>query len=98
MASRLSLHAACGTDPGQLRNINQDNVYVLIRQQELGEPLGLLVVADGMGGHKAGEIASQLAVDAIKDNLSWMWNNPYDGLPHWNRLVGATSRGYRLDW
>ncbi len=72
MASRLSLHAACGTDPGQLRNINQDNVYVLIRQQELGEPLGLLVVADGMGGHKAGEIASQLAVDAIKDNLSWM--------------------------
>lgn len=72
MASRLTLHAACGTDPGQLRDINQDNVFVLIRQQELGEPLGLLVVADGMGGHKAGEIASQLAVDTIKNSLSWM--------------------------
>jgi protein phosphatase len=72
MASRLTLHAACGTDPGQLREINQDNVFVLIRQDNLGEPLGLLVVADGMGGHKAGEIASQLAVDTIKNSLSWM--------------------------
>lgn len=72
MASSLTLAAACGTDPGQLRQNNQDNVFALIRQDELGEPLGLLVVADGMGGHKAGEIASQLAVDTIKNSLSWM--------------------------
>jgi serine/threonine protein phosphatase PrpC len=67
-----SLRAACGTDPGQLREINQDNVLSVVRAQELGQPLGLLVVADGMGGHKAGEVASQLAVAAIRDSLAWM--------------------------
>lgn len=72
MDRRLSLHAAWGTDPGQLRQVNQDNVYSYIRPLEYGVAMGLFVVADGMGGHKAGEIASQLAVDTLKSKLSWM--------------------------
>ena len=32
--------------------------------------LGLFVVADGMGGHNAGEVASQMAVDAVKDFIA----------------------------
>jgi protein phosphatase len=46
------------TDRGTVRPINEDR-YVA------DEDLGLLVVADGMGGHQAGEVASQAAVEAI---------------------------------
>jgi len=72
MPQNAFLRAACGTHPGQLRDINQDNVLSVIRPENLGQAMGLLIVADGMGGHKAGEIASQLAVDTIRENLGWM--------------------------
>lgn len=48
------------TDKGLVRPNNEDNFY-------LDESAGLLVVADGMGGHASGEIASKMAVDFIKD-------------------------------
>lgn len=72
MDGQLVLKAAAGTDPGRARQINQDNVLAYVRPHKMGKPLGLLVVADGMGGHQAGEIASQLAVDTIRNTLSWM--------------------------
>ena len=46
------------TDRGTVRPINEDQFVA-------DEELGLLVVADGMGGHQAGEVASQAAVEAI---------------------------------
>lgn len=72
MKAKYSLLAAAGTDPGRARNINQDHVLAYVRPAGMGEALGLLVVADGMGGHQAGEIASQLAVETIRESLSWM--------------------------
>jgi protein phosphatase len=72
MPVKATLHAACGTHPGQFRNVNQDNALSVVRSESLGDAMGLLVVADGMGGHKAGEIASRLAVETIKDSLAWM--------------------------
>lgn len=72
MNSQFALMAASGTHPGQIRTVNQDSVLALVRERDLGESLGLFIVADGMGGHKAGEVASQLAVDSIKANLDWM--------------------------
>ncbi len=69
---RATLRAACGTDPGQLRDINQDNVLSVVRPGLLSQSVGLFIVADGMGGHKAGEVASRLAVEAIQDNLASM--------------------------
>ena len=48
------------TDVGLVRSNNEDNFYI-------DEKEGLLVVADGMGGHASGEIASGLAVDVIRD-------------------------------
>ena len=52
------------TDIGKLRRQNEDAVYVNEK-----EPY-FLVVADGMGGHNAGEVASGIAIETIKDALS----------------------------
>lgn len=48
------------TDKGLVRLKNEDNFYI-------DDKGGLLVVADGMGGHTPGEIASKIAVDVIRD-------------------------------
>ena len=56
----MILTARGKTDQGLVRANNEDNLY-------LDEKLGLLVVADGMGGHASGETASQLAVNIIRD-------------------------------
>jgi len=46
------------TDPGKVRDRNEDSIGLL-------PELGLLVVADGMGGHNSGEVASGLAIETI---------------------------------
>lgn len=55
------------TNVGVRRNTNQD--YVYFSENNVGNLPNLLVVADGMGGHKAGEVASELAVKAVLQSL-----------------------------
>jgi len=56
------------TDIGMVREVNQD--YVFTTEAPIGKLPNLLVVADGMGGHRAGEYASRLAVEVLKQELA----------------------------
>ena len=56
----LTLHAR--TDVGLVRTNNEDCFFT-----DLGR--GLAIVADGMGGHAGGEVASKIAVDTISDQV-----------------------------
>jgi serine/threonine protein phosphatase PrpC len=60
----LKLIAADKTDVGKQRDQNEDCAYKRIESFENGDR-GLFIVADGMGGYKAGEVASRLAVETI---------------------------------
>lgn len=61
----MHLAVSARTDTGRLRKGNEDNLYA-----DANEYRGLFIVADGMGGHAAGEIASQMAVDLIASELA----------------------------
>ena len=54
------LHAA-RTDVGMIRSGNEDNFTV-----DASPTRGIFIVADGMGGHAAGEVASELAVRIVQ--------------------------------
>jgi PPM family protein phosphatase len=65
------MHVTCaaGTDKGVVRSANED--YHLMQLDR-----GIFIVADGMGGHAAGEVAAEMAVRIIADSLG-----TFRGLP-----------------
>ncbi|MEA2699278.1 MAG: family protein phosphatase, partial [Myxococcales bacterium] len=80
------------TDVGLIREHNEDNFLIAdvtagMRSNSLGEPLKLaigekgmaLLVCDGMGGAAAGEVAAQMAVDAVYETLAAAPPMPRDG-------------------
>src|SRR5437588_8376657 len=62
----MSVRLAWGSDPGLLREENEDSVIVLNDRAGLD---ALLIVADGMGGHAAGQVASSIAAQTMADEL-----------------------------
>jgi serine/threonine protein phosphatase PrpC len=71
-AAAVRIRADALTDVGKVREHNEDSVLALeFKRDSLIDPgqMLLYVVADGMGGAEAGEIASAIAVDAIRDSV-----------------------------
>ena len=56
------------TDMGLLRNSNQDSVFC--EENPVGRFPNLFLVADGMGGHKAGDLASRLCIEEMVSQIS----------------------------
>ncbi len=67
MTLSQSLQSASLTDPGRVRDHNEDCI-------ESRPDIGLYVLADGMGGYNAGEVASGMATSLISDGLQESWN------------------------
>ena len=65
----LKFTAADKTDVGKQRDQNEDCAYKRVESSEEGDR-GLFIVADGMGGYKAGEVASRLADKRIRTSSS----------------------------
>jgi len=64
----MQIIGAMRTDPGLVRELNEDTVaWVTPQDKAIADSRGsLALVADGMGGHAAGEVASALAADVIR--------------------------------
>jgi serine/threonine protein phosphatase PrpC len=66
--SSISLIVGQKTDVGQVRTLNEDSLLTLQTTpvyRSKSRPTGVFVVADGMGGHDAGDVASQLTCNII---------------------------------
>ncbi len=62
MKAAVTWRAAAASDPGLQRQVNEDRVFI-------DEDLGIFLVADGLGGHAAGDRAADLAVHEIAARL-----------------------------
>ena len=65
----IVVESACITDVGRKRKSNEDSLFV-------DDDLGLYMVADGMGGHRAGEVASELVVETVRVYIKQVHGNP----------------------
>lgn len=70
MVTQFHLHASQRTDIGPKRETNEDRMVTIIPEdaQVLAQKGALFVVADGLGGYEKGDVASELAVNAVRDS------------------------------
>src|SRR5437867_5979839 len=99
-AKPIKVEVFAKTDQGRTRDHNEDRFLVAdlsrreaslqaaVRAHEVGERGSLFVVADGMGGAAAGELASQMATDSIYQQMVRAWGT--------EREVTAQRFAYRL--
>ena len=94
----LEIESAGLTDIGRKRKSNEDALYI-------DDHLGLYMVADGMGGHRAGEVASKMVLDTIRDYLKRVEDQEksetienYDNTltPEANRLLSSIHLSNRI--
>jgi protein phosphatase len=75
----MRLVFGASTNVGKVRSHNEDRYAV-------EAPLGLAVLADGMGGHEHGDVAAAMAVDTMVEVISQPWRARW-----WRRLLGKND-------
>ncbi len=93
----MRIEFAGDTHVGMKRDHNEDSLLIMPEED-------LFVVADGMGGHASGEIASKLAVETIKEfyhdtgqdeDITWPFRTGLEDDYHANRLVTSVKLANR---
>ena len=79
-----------GTHPGETGKNNEDRYAVANFYGEGGDSVTLALVCDGIGGNRAGEIASELAVKAISEAVARSSGSDYPGIL--DQAVGLAAR------
>src|SRR3569832_1242775 len=69
MTHRVDLEFAAKTDTGRVRSHNEDAIAI-------SEEYGIAIVADGMGGYNAGEVASRIEASVLKESLEEQLKHP----------------------
>ncbi|MEM6255844.1 MAG: serine/threonine phosphatase [Cyanobacteria bacterium P01_D01_bin.156] len=84
---------------GQQRDHNEDNYYIksaLSRQETLSsqslDASCAYILCDGMGGHSGGEIASQLAVDTLRQYLEDHWQSELPNEPELRKAISLANQ------
>lgn len=85
------------TDIGKKRKINQDFVYTT--ELPVGPLPNLFLVADGMGGHKAGDYASRCAIETVVDQIMGWDDDSIIGsldkaIKYTNKLISEKSKSH----
>ena len=89
-STRTTVTTAFHSDVGQVRSVNQDEVGEFVSDGGAH----LVVVADGMGGHAGGEVASRTSVETIGEYFGTAIEAPEDLLRH--ALERANERVFRM--
>lgn len=90
MNGGISMITGAATDPGKVRGTNQD--YYLV--QDSGK-YGLFIVADGMGGHNGGEVASRASVLHVRDFIEQAWDRGEYGADRLRLIKDALAAANR---
>jgi serine/threonine protein phosphatase PrpC len=80
----LQFLVASGQSVGRQRELNEDSLFTFsstIAGNSSNPPFGLFIIADGMGGHQYGEIASNTAIRTISGYIMKKFHNSLFGMP-----------------
>lgn len=78
------LLVASGQSVGRQRELNEDSLFSLtttVAGNNSNPPFGLFIIADGMGGHQYGEVASNVAIRTISSYILKKFHNTLFNLP-----------------
>ena len=78
------LLVASGQSVGRQRELNEDSLFSLtttVAGNNSNPPFGLFIIADGMGGHQYGEVASNVAIRTISGYVMKKFHNTLFNLP-----------------
>jgi len=82
----LELEMGMATDVGQVRQRNEDEVRIL-------PEAGAAVLADGMGGHQAGDVAARLAIEVIAEEIAKQEQADEQVMNEWIEAANQAIRG-----